>query len=234
MTILASSIKSVLARAGFDIERARYGYAADRAAAMRSREIDLVIDVGANEGQYARSLRACGYGAEIVSLEPLPSAFERLRDSAATDRHWQALPSAVGDRDTRSVLHVSRDGVCSSLTRPQAELLSALPQAEIVEEVDVEVVRLDGLSLPTHSRLMLKLDVQGFERSALEGASGLLGRVQLLELELALQSSYEETYHITDALPDLRAKGFEILSLGRGATNPATGRLIDVDVLLGR
>jgi hypothetical protein len=36
---------------------------------LRSRNIDLVIDVGANVGQYAESLRKAGYAGWIVSFE---------------------------------------------------------------------------------------------------------------------------------------------------------------------
>ena len=36
--------------------------------------IDMVFDIGANEGQFSKEIRECGYSSEIVSFEPLTSA----------------------------------------------------------------------------------------------------------------------------------------------------------------
>ena len=40
-------------------------------AALRAFDIDLVIDIGANEGQFVNALRAGGYSGHIVFFEPL-------------------------------------------------------------------------------------------------------------------------------------------------------------------
>jgi hypothetical protein len=45
---------------------------------MGSLGIDLVIDAGANEGQFAKQLRRF-YAGDIISFEPSSSAFEKLK-----------------------------------------------------------------------------------------------------------------------------------------------------------
>jgi predicted xylose isomerase-like sugar epimerase len=52
---------------------------------LEAHRVNLVFDVGANQGQFARSLREIGYGGRIVSFEPLSEAWGKLRDAARTD-----------------------------------------------------------------------------------------------------------------------------------------------------
>ncbi|MFZ0506744.1 MAG: hypothetical protein WAM29_01280 [Methylocella sp.] len=53
---------------------------------MRDRKITLVLDIGANKGQYGKSLRdTIGYKGRIVSFEPLREAFAILQQTAASD-----------------------------------------------------------------------------------------------------------------------------------------------------
>ena len=47
---------------------------------IADRNIDLIVDVGANVGQYAKSLRLHGYGGRIVSFEPIAEASRAERD----------------------------------------------------------------------------------------------------------------------------------------------------------
>ena len=44
--------------------------------------IDLVIDAGANRGQYARVLREEGWAGPIVSIEPIPEVGKMCRPAA--------------------------------------------------------------------------------------------------------------------------------------------------------
>ncbi|MFZ0497148.1 MAG: hypothetical protein WBE80_05265 [Methylocella sp.] len=57
-----------------------------QSALMRDRKITLVLDIGANKGQYGKSLRdTIGYKGRIVSFEPLREAFAILQQTAASD-----------------------------------------------------------------------------------------------------------------------------------------------------
>jgi hypothetical protein len=76
---------------------------------LRSRNIDLVIDVGANVGQYAERLRKDAYTGWIVSFEPTAAAYEELAALANKDGRWKAINIALGDmRDLPRSMSVSR------------------------------------------------------------------------------------------------------------------------------
>lgn len=231
LNLLAHKALSV---AGLSAVRSQQTYDANRAATIRRRGVDLVIDVGANVGQYATNLRQRGFKGAILSIEPLPEAYRTLEQAMRSDPNWHGLNAAAGAKSARATLNVSADSVCSSLLEASQTLLNAIPTARVVGTVEVEVLRLDDVPLPTHRKSLLKLDVQGFEREALDGARELLKTIDVLELELGLRPSYQTGYTLERALPELIDLGFVLTSIGRGACDPATGQLIDMDVLLER
>ena len=61
-------------------------------------EIDLVIDVGANNGQFGRLLRETGYEGDILSFEPVGKTFVKLRENCANDNKWRQIKLALGNK----------------------------------------------------------------------------------------------------------------------------------------
>lgn len=209
-------------------------YDASRIAAFKRIGIDLVIDVGANTGQYAKALRTSGYIGQIVSLEPLPDAFNELKESRRADPAWQGIQAAAGPAMGKAAINVSADTVCSSLLQPSEQLTRVMPSARTVATLDIDQVRIDDLELPVHKRAALKLDVQGFEKQAMAGATEMLKKISILEVELAIDAAYDGAYTLVEALPDIIALGFEVISLNRGYSDTKTGRLVDVDMIFER
>jgi hypothetical protein len=66
---------------------------------MKCHDINVVLDVGANDGDYGREIRDRGYRGLIVSFEPNPKAYDRLKASIAGDSNWLAYPYALGAED---------------------------------------------------------------------------------------------------------------------------------------
>jgi FkbM family methyltransferase len=204
---------------------------------MRHRRIDLVIDVGANVGQYARTLRTQGYRQRIVSFEPLPQAFAKLSRAAARDIAWTCYPFALGPTLARGDLNVSQNRVSSSLLPMLERHVEAAPNSRYLTEVEVEIRPLDSfmheLDIGSH-RTHLKLDVQGYEMGVLQGARSSLEHVQLLELELSLVPLYEGQPLFRDVLTRLEQLGFELVSLAPGFADPRTGHLLQFDAIFDR
>ena len=52
-------------------------------------DINVIFDIGANVGQFAREIRQHGYKGKIISFEPLTSARKKLLSFASRDPDWQ-------------------------------------------------------------------------------------------------------------------------------------------------
>jgi FkbM family methyltransferase len=193
--------------------------------------VSTVLDVGANEGQYAQALRASGYGGRIVSFEPLHDAFERLRIAAAHDSRWDTRNVAVGDRAQRLLMNISANSYSSSLLPITTLCVDAAPDAAYVGSEEVEVVTLDSLSLPTDGPILLKADVQGYEPQVLRGAPRLLSHVALLELELSLVPLYANQDLAHEVCAFVRSFGLVPVAVGNPFCHPATGEILSIDAL---
>src|SRR5215470_10384051 len=102
-------------RFGWDLRRVEHFGEPNLADFLRHQAIDLVLDVGANEGQFAIDLREAGYTGEIVSFEPIATVFPKLAANAAGDSHWTARHLAIGDRNGTAELAVTAHTVFSSM-----------------------------------------------------------------------------------------------------------------------
>ena len=219
----------------FGVEVFRYPMLHDTAVTrlriMRDRRINLVLDVGANIGQYASDLRGSGYGGQITSFEPVAEYHQQLARRAADDARWQTRPLALGATDGSAEINVG--GTLSSL-------LEAAPGSDFVQyqgRETIRIARLDTLAdelIAGDDRAWLKVDVQGLEPQVLDGAAAALGRVVAVELELSLKPHYKGQTTYRPMMDRLGAAGFELWSLSPTDRDGASGRLREMDGIFVR
>ena len=232
-------IKAQFRRAGYELRRfdPTASAAARRLGAIRRGRVSLVVDVGANTGQYASDLRMFGYRGRIVSLEPLTEPFTALAARAAGDPAWEVMKLAAGAAPCRMPMRVSANSASSSFLEATPLHVASEPGATPEGQEEVQVVRLDetlrDLAAPDE-RLMLKLDLQGFELPAIDGAAGLLTAVHVMELELSLAAMYEQQALLPEAMLRVMDLGFRCVGFDEAHTDPDTGHVLQVDGLFIR
>jgi hypothetical protein len=59
---------------------------------LRKSKIELVLDVGASIGQFAKEMFAGGYKGKIISFEPLSQAHGQLLAAARGNSGWEVAP----------------------------------------------------------------------------------------------------------------------------------------------
>ncbi len=196
-----------------------------RAAFLRERRIGLVIDVGANEGQWARGVRGAGYHGRVVCFEPLLAAFSVLDEP---ERHRVAL----GDRDGPVLLNVAGNSQSSSVRGMAARHLAAEPTSAYVATEEVPMRRLDSFGFREDA--FLKLDAQGAELEILAGAEETVAHCVGLELELSLIELYEGQALACELLPYVYERGFRLLAIWPAYSDPLTAEVLQLDALFGR
>lgn len=200
---------------------------------LERRSVELVVDGGANEGQYVRQLRAAGWRGSVLSIEPIPELHARLVRQAARDPAWRiGPPVALGAASGRARLEVSAESDMSSLLPRSARLDQISPSSRPCRTIEVPVRRLDELAeLQTEppKRLFVKLDLQGSEAAALDGLSGLLPRIVGLQLELALVPLYVGEIGWRQMIDRLAGLGYVPWLFLPGYVDPKSGRELQMD-----
>ncbi len=203
--------------------------------------VNCVIDVGANEGQFARHVRALGFGGRIVSLEPASAPFRVLSEFAARDGNWSAMQLAAGRHAGEATLSVFPQSVYNTLrpTEPQSasstgpnpaggstELVTVRPLDELWDQLVAKV---------TAPSVYLKIDAQGFDAEALAGATArVIPSSAALQIELSLRPTYAGAEPWWETLQKLLASGWGVVGIYPVARLQSDYTTVDVDCLLTR
>lgn len=178
-------------------------------------QIDALIDVGANEGQYALSARKdAGFAGHIFSFEPNPDVFAILSRHAARDPKWHVFNMALSDFDGTAEFHIMSAHQFSSIAKPAEQLDPIFRERNRVEKtVQMQCRRLDGLldallEPYSLSRPFLKMDTQGHDRAVCEGAGVRLTDMIGAQSELAVRPQYEGAADYRAMIAYLEERGF--------------------------
>ncbi len=232
--------RSALRKCGLDVRRFRPGSSAEAALQkmLAVHRINLIVDVGANTGQFGELLREGGYTGRIVSFEPLSAARRKLTAAAARDPLWEvAPPMAIGDADGEIQINVAGNSVSSSALPMLKSHAEAAPASVYVGTETVPLRTLDSVVDPyvrPDTVMFLKIDTQGYEDRVLRGARSVLSRTQGLQLELSLVPLYEGQKLFAELLAELHAAGFELWNMTAAFIEPVNGRLLQIDATLFR
>lgn len=212
--------------------------AARLAKLLETHNIDIVLDVGSNHGQYASHLRSIGYKGRIVCFEPLSEAFRLLSEYAGKDGKIIIAPRmALGDHAGTVSINIAANSESSSLLLVSETHLKAEP---LVKPIGTEMVPLNRLDdvvsgyLADTNSIFLKIDVQGYEMSVLRGAGELLQKAKGVQLELSLEPLYVGEPLYREMIEVVESFGFELYDINPCFSDNLTGKTYQLDAIFFR
>ncbi|WOO41442.1 FkbM family methyltransferase [Rubellicoccus peritrichatus] len=241
-------LRKLLRMTGFDLLRVDSLDYLERAAqlydtenqlvkALHDRDINHVLDVGGNVGVYGLKLRGKNYTGKITSFEPIPSVYDKLEKCAANDSNWDTQCIALGDQQETREINVSNNTVSSSFLGMNKKHTDAAPESRYESKVEVTVKTLDGIwseLVKANEKVFMKIDVQGFEKEVLAGASDSLKKIQGLQLECSFASLYEGEMLFPEMYQWLQNEGFTLWLMTPTFIEPKTKQLLQVDAVFFR
>ena len=234
--MIKKTIKKLSRSLGIDLKR--YNIQTSEAAKMQRllayHNIDLVFDVGANIGQYAKLLRELGYSGRIVSFEPLSSAYSQLKAVSKKEPLWEIAPqTAIGNQEGEITINIAGNSYSSSALPMLDAHLESAPESAYSGSETVKLSRLDTIAkdyIKSETKsIFLKIDVQGLEKQVIEGATAILPLVKGIKLELSLVPLYEGQVLFKEMIDIVEKLGYELYGIEPGFTAEKTGRMLQMD-----
>ena len=232
--------RALLRKCGYDFVRyvEAGGLAnARRLRAMQDNQVDVVLDIGASEGCYGKKLRDSGYKGRIISFEPLIEAYQTLLRVSGNDQLWQAVNTAIGNYDGVAFINVSGRRTSSSILPMLPSHIAAAPESAYITKEKVQMRCLDSILddlITRNNRIYIKIDVQGYERSVLQGAAAMLKMAAAIEVEISMIPLYEGSILHAEMIMEMDNFGFNLISWEDVFTDPQKGYVLQSDCIFVR
>ena len=241
--MVSMSVKRVVKRTfryfGYDLTRLdpRSHVLARRGKFLRMYNISLVLDVGANTGQYGKEIRELGYTGRIVSFEPMSAAYKLLQARAESDESWETLNIGLGEKEEQALINISKNSYSSSLLENLPANLVSEPDTVYIGQERIEIRTLDTVikRLRDQSdRVYLKIDAQGYEDRVLKGASEALRDIDTVQLEMTIKPLYSGGLLFDEMHRRLNELGYRLVSIEPGFADRNTCELLQYDGIYHR
>lgn len=201
-------------------------------------KITHIIDIGANTGQFGESLYDFGFEGVVISFEPVEAVWLELKKRAKRHAHWKVADRcAIGAYDGTININVSDDTVFSSILPIKDSYVAHNEKSKIIKQEPTPIYKLDSIigkyiENYENTRILLKIDTQGYEKEALEGAKNVFDIACGLKIEIPLYAMYNDTgYTFYDILEITKKNNFEPYSFNIEGVDLNTGRVNTIDGL---
>jgi FkbM family methyltransferase len=203
---------------------------------FRQAGIRTVLDVGAHKGEFSSAIRALLPRARIYAFEPLPDCCAALSGKMSNGGRFQAFPVAIGKTHEQITLWRSRYAKSSSVLPMAALHKDFFPWSAENTPLSVEQRALDEYlgQLQLDDKVLLKIDVQGYEAQVLRGATETLKRVTCILLEVSFGPLYEGQGTFAEIHGLLQAAGFSYSGNLEQLCSPVDGSILQADALFCR
>jgi FkbM family methyltransferase len=171
---------------------------------------NTVLDIGANNGQFAEDVFRAFPGVTVYSCEPITECYERLMLMREQHPTLHPIQIALSDRDGEMDFWLSRFRDSSSIQEMMPTHTEAWPHTEIEAKIRVPIARMDSIAseLDLKPPIFAKLDVQGHELAVINGGRETLSLCQRVMLECNFAPLYKGQPSFTQLYDELHSLGF--------------------------
>ena len=161
---------------------------------MGTDKLGVVVDVGANAGDWSAALLDVRVPSKLLLVEPSSTNSERLRERFATASCPVSVAQvAISEEDGEATLYadapdskmaslVQRDLRHVGLTHPKSETVKTLSFQSLCAVEGIESISI------------LKVDVEGLELAVLSGARYMLPKIRVIQFEFGGTAIDARTY----------------------------------------
>jgi FkbM family methyltransferase len=199
-------------------------------------KFNTIIDVGANEGQYATKILCIFPLAKVHCFEPLPEVFEKLKFDFRKNENVTTYNFALGAAESEMTIYRNEYSPSSSLLEMLDLHKDNFSFARESKPTKIQVRTLDSFfdKNQIKSPLLLKVDVQGYELPVLEGGQSILSRADAVIIETSYYPLYKDQPLFEEIYEYLVSRGFRYVGNIDQLESPNDNSVLQADAVFVR
>ena len=162
-------------------------------------EICEIWDIGAHKGETTLEFSKVYKSATIRSFEPVSENFAILNDNCSHLKNQYSHKIALGNSEKEVLVHLQKASVNHSL---RDDLNSPIHEGSHSEKVSQKTIDSLLSKFSCKGIDLLKIDVEGYEKSVIEGAKGSLKdkRINFIFIETGLDHRFNSISSLSELL----------------------------------
>ncbi len=202
---------------------------------LKDRQL-IVLDVGANDGWFAKVVFRFWPNAKIISFEPLKSMHQHLDNLVLKKAKYRYEKIGLGETDKKFTINEFGTSGLSSFKEINSTYSydNQYFNQHINDSYEVEVLKLDDYinNKQVSGDFCLKIDTQGFEMEVLRGSQKLFesNRIKVVIIELMTVEKYKGASLYDDIINFLSRYGFCLADI-HNSYYEIDGRLSEFDAV---
>lgn len=199
---------------------------------LQKKNLQAVLDIGANIGQFAQRIHEILPQAKIFSFEPILSCYNELVKNTSS-LNIQTFHFALGEKEEQVSINISHHSPSSSLLEMADLHKKVFAGTETEKTEQIIVKRLDDIasSLQLPERFMVKIDVQGFEDRVIRGGTETIAKATVVVIEVSFQELYHQQVLFDGIYKQLVNLGFSFIGNWSQAKNPTDGSILYAEAI---
>ena len=203
---------------------------------INKNNINSIIDVGANSGQFAEEIFKNNFNGSILSFEPLKLEHSVLLDKQIKIKknNWEiAQRCGLGSSEKKSNINISGMRQSSSILDISKIHTDLYPDSVNVDKEEIDIFPLDNFYnkiINMEKNILLKIDTQGYELEILKGAEQTLKYIEAIYAEVSLVELYKNQPLFDEIFKYIKKSGFSVWSVDRAVGNNLTGQTYQLDI----
>lgn len=235
-------IRKILQKFGYDIVKYNPSYITGRIDKedltkefkwLKNFGFKTILDVGANEGQFADKMVTLFPDTFIYAFEPIPETFDLLCQNFKNSKNFKGINVALGDTEGEVFFNKNEYSPSSSLLDMSQNHLNSFEYASKTNPIKVKIEKLDHLMSDQTFQLplLVKLDVQGFEDKVIRGGTSVIQKADLILCEVSFSELYKGQPLFSEIYEMFRQLGFNYGGNIEQLRSPETNLILQADAV---